>query len=45
MKSIIIKQFKELGIRKIGGVKIEKINLYSLCGYWKRIIVNKEEIK
>ena len=45
MKSKIIKEFKELGIREIGGKKLEKYDFYTLCGFWKRIVKNNEEIK
>lgn len=45
MKSILVKSFKELGIRKIAGKKLESYNFYELVGYWKRIVENHEDIK
>lgn len=37
MKSLLVKELKnKYGIRRIGGVKIEKIDFYTLCFYLKR---------
>ena len=41
MKGIVVKQFKEMGLRKIEGRKVELYSLYDLCGFLKRL--NKGE--
>ena len=37
MKSKLVKEFKEMGVRKIGGRKIETYSFYQLVGYYTRI--------
>mgnify|MGYP004645849461 CR=1 FL=1 len=37
MKSKLVKEFKEMGIRKIGGRKLELYSFYQLVGYYTRI--------
>ena len=37
MKSKLIKEFKEMGIRKIGGRKLELYSFYQLVGHYTRI--------
>ena len=34
MKSKLIKEFKEMGIRKLGGKKLELYNFYELVGMY-----------
>ena len=41
MKGRLVKQFKEMGFRKIEGRKVELYNLSDLCGFLKRL--NKGE--
>ena len=36
MKSMCVKFFKDRGIRKIGGRKVELYSFYELCGYIKK---------
>ena len=45
MKSKLVKEFKAMGIKKIAGKKLESYSFYSLCGLWKRMVENKEDIK
>ena len=33
MKGRLVKQFKEMGFRKIEGRKVELYSLYDLCGF------------
>ena len=37
MKSMIVKEFKMLGYRKIQGKKVESYNFYELCGFMKQL--------
>ena len=37
MKGRLVKQFKEMGFRKIEGRKVELYSLYDLCGFLKRL--------
>ena len=41
MKSILVRELKEMGFRKIEGRKVELYSLYDLCGFLKRL--NKGE--
>ena len=41
MKGRLVKQFKEMGLRKREGRKVELDSLYDLCGFLKRL--NKGE--
>ena len=41
MKGRLVKQCKQMGIRKIEGRKVELYSLYDLCGFLKRL--NKGE--
>ena len=41
MKGRLVKQFKEMGFRKIGGRKVGLYSLYGLWGFLKRL--NKGE--
>ena len=34
MKSILVKEFKEMGYRKWGGKKLESYSFYTLVGYY-----------
>ena len=34
MKSILVKEFKEMGYRKLGGKKLESYSVYTLVGYY-----------
>lgn len=45
MKSKLVKEFKEKGIKQIGGKKLESYSFYVLCGIWKRMFVYNEDIK
>ena len=33
MKSILVKEFKEMGYRKLGGKQLESYSFYTLVGY------------
>ena len=37
MKSMLVKDLKEMGYRKIGGKKLESYSFYSLVGMYTRI--------
>ena len=38
MKSILVRKIKdEFGVSKISGEKLERINFYKLCGYYKQL--------
>lgn len=38
MKSVLVKKIKdEFGVSKISGEKLERINFYKLCGYYKQL--------
>lgn len=37
MKSILVKEFKNKGIRKIGGRKVETYSFYQLVGFYSRM--------
>ena len=41
MTGRLVKQFKEMGFRKMEGRKVERYSLYDLCGFLKRL--NKGE--
>lgn len=44
MKSLMIKKIQEeFGLRYIEGEKLERINFYNLCGYYKRLKRDKEK--
>ena len=34
MKSILVKKFREMGYRKLGGKKLESYSFYTLVGYY-----------
>ena len=42
MKSILVRELKEMGFRKIQGKAVELYNLYELCGFRKAIREGKE---
>lgn len=44
MKSIVVKQLKEMNVRKINGKKIELYTFYELIGFLKAV-KNGEELK
>ena len=38
MKSILVRKIKDkFGVSKISGEKLERINFYKLCGYYKQL--------
>ena len=38
MKSMLIKEFKEMGYRKLGGKKLESYSFYTLVGMYTQIL-------
>ena len=36
MKSLAVKELLNMGIRKVGGRKVEMYSFYELCGFLKR---------
>ena len=42
MKSLAVKELLNMGIRKIGGRKVELYSFYELCGFLKRIKQGEE---
>ena len=38
MKSMLIKEFKEMGYRKLGGKKLESYSFYTLVGFYTQIL-------
>ena len=41
MKSVLVKWFKEQGVRTINGKKLENLGFYALCGYKKMFLEGK----
>ena len=37
MKSMLVKELKEMGYRRLGGKKLESYSFYTLVGYYTRI--------
>ena len=38
MKSMLVKELKEMGYRKLSGIKLENYSFYQLVGMYSRII-------
>ena len=38
MKSMLIKEFKEMGFRRINGKKLESYSFYTLVGFYTQIL-------
>ena len=41
MKSVLLKWFKEQGVRTMNGKKLENLGLYDLCRYKKMFLEGK----